>query len=91
MPPLCDPKDGHLLLDGGKKSNLYFNLIKSQKAFHSHRLNCRNFLLIFFLFHSFFIGYVNNLPGNSMKTKSNKNSNSFQYCVDGVGTLLCAH
>lgn len=26
MPPLCDPKDGHLLLDGGYVNNLPGNL-----------------------------------------------------------------
>ncbi|XP_052867526.1 neuropathy target esterase sws isoform X1 [Anopheles cruzii] len=34
MPPLCDPKDGHLLLDGGYVNNLPADVMRSQGAAH---------------------------------------------------------
>lgn len=35
MPPLCDPKDGHLLLDGGYVNNLPGNLLCFSLLFFS--------------------------------------------------------
>uniref|UniRef100_A0A6B2ECE5 Neuropathy target esterase sws n=1 Tax=Phlebotomus kandelakii TaxID=1109342 RepID=A0A6B2ECE5_9DIPT len=34
MPPLCDPKDGHLLLDGGYVNNLPADVLRAQGASH---------------------------------------------------------
>ncbi|KAF4520155.1 hypothetical protein B566_EDAN008973 [Ephemera danica] len=34
MPPLCDPTDGHLLLDGGYVNNLPADVMRSQGARH---------------------------------------------------------
>lgn len=34
MPPLCDPVDGHLLLDGGYTNNLPADVMRSQGAHH---------------------------------------------------------
>ncbi|XP_058128164.1 neuropathy target esterase sws isoform X2 [Anopheles coustani] len=34
MPPLCDPKDGHLLLDGGYVNNLPADVMRAQGAAH---------------------------------------------------------
>ncbi|KAL1400961.1 hypothetical protein pipiens_007005 [Culex pipiens pipiens] len=34
MPPLCDPKDGHLLLDGGYVNNLPADVMRGQGAAH---------------------------------------------------------
>lgn len=39
MPPLCDPKDGHLLLDGGYVNNLPGNSTFEQKS-NQIRLDC---------------------------------------------------
>lgn len=43
MPPLCDPKDGHLLLDGGYVNNLP-GMEQNSKFFHNF------FLLVFVVF-----------------------------------------
>ncbi|XP_037081068.1 neuropathy target esterase sws-like isoform X1 [Pollicipes pollicipes] len=34
MPPLCDPRDGHLLLDGGYVNNLPADVMRSQMGAH---------------------------------------------------------
>ena len=34
LPPLCDPRDGHLLLDGGYTNNLPADIMRSRGAKH---------------------------------------------------------
>lgn len=34
MPPLCDPHDGHLLLDGGYVNNLPADVMRARGACH---------------------------------------------------------
>ena len=34
MPPLCDPHDGHLLLDGGYVNNLPADIMRARGAKH---------------------------------------------------------
>ena len=34
LPPICDPRDGHLLLDGGYTNNLPADIMRSRGAKH---------------------------------------------------------
>ena len=42
MPPLCDPVDGHLLLDGG-----YVNNLPGESLRHSHSFKCTLCVCVF--------------------------------------------
>ena len=34
LPPICDPRDGHLLLDGGYTNNLPADIMRSRGSKH---------------------------------------------------------